>query len=42
MEKYPTWSEFLIEKLANPEKALGYLQVSLEDYLIDGDTPFFL
>ena len=42
MEKYPTWREFLIEKLTNPEKALGYLQVYLEDYLIDGDTPFFL
>ncbi len=42
MEKLTTWHEFLIEKLTNPEKALGYLQVSLEEYLIDGDTPFFL
>ncbi len=42
MEKYQTWHEFLIEKLTNPEKALGYLQVYLEEYLIDGDTPFFL
>ena len=42
MEKLKTWQEFLIEKLANQEKALSYLQVSLEEYLIDGDTPFFL
>jgi len=32
----------LIEKLANQEEALGYLQVSLEEYLMDGDMPFFL
>ena len=42
MEKLTTWHEFLIEKLANREKALSYLQVSLEEYLIDGDMPFFL
>ena len=42
MGKLTTWREFLIEKLAEPEEALGYLQVSLEEYLIDGDTPFFL
>lgn len=42
MEKYPTWHEFLIEKLTNREKAISYLQVSLEEYLVDGDTPFFL
>ena len=42
MEKLRTWHEFLIEKLADPEEALGYLQVSLEEYLVDGDTPFFL
>lgn len=42
MEKLTTWHEFLIEKLANREKAISYLQVSLEEYLVDGDTPFFL
>lgn len=42
MEKLKTWNEFLIEKLAKREEALSYLQVSLEEYLIDGDTPFFL
>lgn len=42
MEKYPTWHEFLIEKLTNREEAFGYLQVSLEEYLVDGDVPFFL
>ena len=42
MKKLRTWHEFLIEKLAKPEEALSYLQVSLEEYLVDGDTPFFL
>ncbi len=42
MEKFTTWHEFLIEKFTCREEALGYLQVSLEEYLIDGDTPFFL
>lgn len=42
MEKLRTWHEFLIEKLADREEAIGYLQVSLEEYLVDGDTPFFL
>ena len=42
MEKLKTWHEFLIEQLADREEAIGYLQVSLEEYLIDGDTPFFL
>ncbi len=42
MEKLTTWHEFLIEKLANREEAMSYLQVSLEEYLIDGDIPFFL
>lgn len=42
LEQYPTWHEFLIEKLTNREEAFGYLQVSLEEYLIDSDTPFFL
>ena len=42
MKKLTTWHEFLIEKLANREEAISYLQVSLEEYLVDGDTPFFL
>ena len=42
MEKLRTWHEFLIEQLTDREEAIGYLQVSLEEYLIDGDTPFFL
>lgn len=42
MEQLKTWNEFLIEKLAKREEALSYLQVSLEEYLLDGDTPFFL
>lgn len=42
MKKLRTWHEFLIEQLADREEAIGYLQVSLEEYLIDGDTSFFL
>ena len=42
MKKLRTWHEFLIEQLADREEAIGYLQVSLEEYLIDGDIPFFL
>ena len=42
MEKLTTWHEFLMEKLTKQEEALGYLQASLEEYLIDGDIPFFL
>ena len=43
MKKLSTWREVLIEQLAeNREEAIGYLQLSLEEYQIDGDTPFFL
>ena len=42
MKKLRTWHEFLIEQLADREEAMGYLQVSLEEYLVDGDTSFFL
>lgn len=42
MRKLRTLQEFLRERLANKEKAIGYLDVSLEEYQIDGDTRFFL
>ena len=42
MRKYRTWHEVLIEQLADSEEAIGYLDVSLEEYQIDGDLPFFL
>ena len=42
MEKLRTWHEFLIKRLADRKKAMSYLQVSFEEYLVDGDTPFFL
>ncbi len=42
MRKYRTWHEVLIEQLADSTEAIGYLDVSLEEYQIDGDTPFFL
>lgn len=42
MKRLRTWHEFLIEQLADPAEALGYLRISLEEYLADGDTLFFL
>lgn len=42
MRKLRTLQEFLRERLADREKAIGYLDVSLEEYQIDGDTLFFL
>ena len=43
MREYRTWQEILMERLAaDKEKAIGYLDVALEEYQEDGDTPFFL
>ncbi len=42
MRKLRTLQEFLRERLADRGKAISYLDVSLEEYQIDGDTPFFL
>ena len=43
MTEYQTWHEYLIERLAaDHEKRVSYLDVALEEYQEDGDTPFFL
>ena len=43
MRKLRTWRAYLIERFAaNREEALGYLQLSLEEYQVDGDTPLLL
>ena len=42
MRKLRTLQEFLRERLADTEKAIDYLDVSIEEYQIDGDTSFFL
>lgn len=42
MKEMGDWHEYLIERLTNPEKARSYLNVSLEEYQVDGDLPFFL
>lgn len=42
MRKLRTLQEFLRERLADKGKAIGYLDVSLEEYQIDGDTSFLL
>ena len=42
MKKFRTLHEFLMEELADREEAIGYLNVALEEYQQDDDTPFFL
>ena len=42
MREYPKWRDFLMEQLADPEAAIDYIQVSLEEYQADGDISFFL
>ena len=42
MREYRNWREFLVEELAGREAAIDYLQVTLEEYQIDGDASFFL
>ena len=37
------WRDYFIERLANDrEAAIDYLQLTLEEYQVDGDLPFFL
>ena len=43
MTEYQTWHEYLIQRLAaDREKRVSYLDVALEEYQEDSDTPFFL
>ena len=43
MTEYQTWHEYLIERLAaDREQMVSYLDVALEEYQEDGDTPFFV
>ncbi len=43
MREMGSWRDYQIEKLANDrEAAIDYLQLTLEEYLVDGDLPFFL
>ncbi|MDE0401738.1 MAG: hypothetical protein OYL97_10720 [Candidatus Poribacteria bacterium] len=43
MREMGNWREYQIERLAKDrEAAIDYLQLTLEEYLIDGDLPFFL
>ena len=36
MRKMGIWHDYLVEKLADPERAIGYLQAILDDYYIYG------
>ena len=43
MREMGNWREYQIKRLANEqEEAIDYLQLTLEEYLIDGDLSFFL
>ena len=42
MTEMGDWHTYLMKRLADPEKARCYLNVSLEEYQVDGDTSFFL
>lgn len=43
MREMGNWREYQIRRLANdPEEAIDYLQLTLEEYRVDGDLPFFL
>ena len=42
MEHFRTWHEILMERLSDPGDVISYLEVSLEEYLNDGDKAFFL
>ena len=42
MREMGDWREYLMERLSDPENAINYLDVSLEEYQADGDTDFFL
>ena len=42
MRKMGIWREYLIEKLADRERAIHYLQAILEDYQIYGDSKVVL
>ena len=43
MREMGNWREYQIRRLADdPEAAINYLQLTLEEYHADGDLPFFL
>ena len=42
MQGFRTWHEILMERLSDPEDVIGYLEVSFQEYLDDGDKAFFL
>ncbi len=43
MREMGNWNEYFIGYLASDqEAAIDYLQLTLEEYLADGDLPFFL
>lgn len=43
MREMGNWHEYQIDRLAKDrEAAIDYLQLTLEEYQVDGDIPFFL
>ena len=41
MERFRMWHKILMERLSDSEDVIGYLEISLEEYLDDGDKAFF-
>ena len=42
MREMINYRDYLIEELSDPEEAIVYLEVSIEEYQKDGDTVAFL
>ena len=42
MREMGNWREYLMEQLADPENTIYYLDVSLEEYQVDGNSDLFL
>ena len=41
-QKFRKWDEYQLEGLTDPEAALAYLEVAIEEYQNDGDKAAFL
>jgi probable addiction module antidote protein len=42
MVKYQKFSDYMLEKLKNPEEARAFLELAIEEYENDNDTKAFL
>lgn len=42
MKQFRTLSDIMMERLSDPENAVNYLKICVEEYLDDGDLSFLL